>query len=208
MLTAVILVGVAAEAGAWALVTRGRRSVWVVMSATLATMGVAVLIVRAPSLSPRVAPGAALAVGLGGGVGLYLATRVFVALMASRWPALLRHSRETYSRRGRMPLAAAVLLAAVVNASGEELFWRGLVQTRWSHGLGTAGGGLLAWATFVVANLPSANLAIVAGAVVGGAVWTALAWWTHGVLASLACHGLWTALMLVFPVVRPVGEGP
>ncbi len=208
MVTAVILLGVVAEAGAWAVVARGRRSVWVVMSATLATMGVAVLIVRAPSLSPRVEPGVALAVGLGGGVALYLATRVFVALVSLPWPALLRHSQDAYSRRGRMPLFAAVLLAAVVNVSGEELFWRGLVQTRWSHDLGATGGGLLAWAAFVVANLPSANLAIVAGGVVGGAVWTALAWWTHGVLASLACHGLWTALMIVFPVVRPVGGGP
>jgi membrane protease YdiL (CAAX protease family) len=48
----------------------------------------------------------------------------------------------------------------------------------------------------------SRNLAIVAGAVVGGAVWCGLCAWTGGVGASLACHVAWTALMLVFPVVR------
>ncbi len=202
MVGAVILLGFAAEAGAWVLVARGRKSVWVVMSVTLATMGAVVLLVRAPSLSPRVATSASLAAGLAAGAALYLATRAFVTLASGPWPALRRHSLETYARRGRLPLAAAVALAAVVNVAGEELFWRGLVQTRWSQGFGTTGGALLAWLAFVAANIPSANLAIVAGAFVAGAVWTALAWWTHGVLASLACHGSWTALMLVFPVVR------
>ena len=52
-------------------------------------------------------------------------------------------------------------------------------------------------------NAASGFLALVAGAVVGGAVWGALAWWTHGVLAPLLCHGVWTGLMLVRPPVRP-----
>ena len=59
---------------------------------------------------------------------------------------------------------------------------------------------------FVLANLPSANLAIAAGAVVGGAVWVALAWWTGGVLASLACHIVWTGMMIAFPVLRAPTE--
>ena len=208
MVAAIIVLGVAAEAGAWAVVARGGRSVWVVMSSTLAAMGVAVMLVRGPSLSPRVAAGGALAAGLGAGAALYLATLAFVSLVSGPWPALRRQSLQTYARRGRLPLAAAVSLAAVVNAGGEELFWRGLVQPQWTHSVGTASGAALAWLAFVAVSLPSANLAIVAGAVVGGAVWGALAWWTHGVLASFACHGLWTALMLVFPVVRPAGDEP
>jgi membrane protease YdiL (CAAX protease family) len=38
--------------------------------------------------------------------------------------------------------------------------------------------------------------------VVGGAVWVGLAWWTGGVLASLACHIVWTGMMVAFPVLR------
>jgi len=56
----------------------------------------------------------------------------------------------------------------------------------------------------VVVNATSGLLALVAGALVGGVVWGALAWWTHGVLAALLCHGVWTGLMLVRPpVARP-----
>jgi hypothetical protein len=35
--------------------------------------------------------------------------------------------------------------------------------------------------------------------VVGGVAWAALAAWTGGVLASVASHLAWTALMLVRP---------
>jgi membrane protease YdiL (CAAX protease family) len=38
---------------------------------------------------------------------------------------------------------------------------------------------------------------------VGGALWGGLAWWTGGIAASLASHGVWTAMMLA----RPPGSG-
>ena len=56
-----------------------------------------------------------------------------------------------------------------------------------------------AWLGYVVANISSRCLPIVAGAVVGGALWAGLAWWSGGVLASLASHILWTGLMLALP---------
>ena len=59
--------------------------------------------------------------------------------------------------------------------------------------------GFLAWLAYLAANVPSANLAIIAGAVVGGAVWGALAFWTGGVVACLACHAVWTELMIAMP---------
>ena len=57
----------------------------------------------------------------------------------------------------------------------------------------------------MLANLPSANLRS-RPARVGGAVWVGLAWWTGGVLASLACHIVWTGLMVAFPVLRAPAE--
>ncbi len=62
-----------------------------------------------------------------------------------------------------------------------------------------AAAAMAAWVGYVVANMPSRSLPIVAGAVVGGALWTGLAWWSGGVLASLASHILWTGLMLACP---------
>jgi len=207
MAATVMIAGALLEFAAWWAVSWKGLSIWVAMGIALPAMGIAALVVGEPSLSPAVSAGRAVAAGAGAGVALYLATRLFVAAIRP-WPACQRHSVQMYARQAGLPLALAVVLAAAVMAPGEELFWRGLFQVKLGDVLdGRAAGAALAWAAFAVANLPSRNLAIIAGAVVGGAVWAALAWWTGGVLASIVCHSLWTALMLAFPVVRAPFSG-
>lgn len=196
-----MVVGVLAEGAAWWAAARG-RSVWTVMTPTLVVLGLAALLTRVPEPSPAVTAGTAALAGAAAGVVLYLATRAFLWVVRG-WRAFREHSVQMYRRRAGLPLWTAVVLSAVIMVTGEELFWRGLFQARLSSALDArAAGAALAWVAFVIANLPSANLAIVAGAVVGGAAWTALGWWTHGFLASLTCHAVWTGLMIAAPVVR------
>jgi membrane protease YdiL (CAAX protease family) len=200
METVVAALGFAAVAVAWWLVGRG-ASVWTTVTPVLAAMGVAALLVGPPEWSADVSTAASIATGLAVGIALYLATRAFVRVVA-RWHGFRRHAERIYDRRGRLSLGAAVALSVALSIPGEELFWRGLVLGEARSGFGPAAAASLTSAWYVLANLPSANLAVVAAAVVGGAVWTALAWWSGGVLASLACHGVWTVLMLALPVVR------
>lgn len=203
---ALAVVGIALESFAWFRVSRG-GSVWAWMTPTLAGLGVAALIAGPPPLSPEVGAGTAVAVGLVGGLGLYVATRVFF-VVAGRWEPLRRHSVAMYVRQGGLSLGLALALSVGLSVPGEELFWREFVQLELVPALdgATVLAAVLAWGAFVFANLFSRNLAIAAGAVVGGAVWCGLCWWTGGVAASLACHVLWTALMLAFPVVRLPSE--
>ena len=205
MVVAVMIGGALVEVAAWWAVSRGEVSVWVAMGVALPAMGIAAVTVRAPSLSATVSAEVAVATGVAAGVALYLATRLFVA--AIRWRTFQRHSVQLYARQAGLPLVGAIVLAAVVTAPGEELFWRGMFQAELSVALDSSTvGAAIAWAAYVGANLSSRNLAIIAGALVGGAVWSALAWWTGGTLASIVSHALWTALMLGFPVVHvPVG---
>ena len=67
----------------------------------------------------------------------------------------------------------------------------------------TVAGGILvllgAVALVEARRLAALREEMVAGAVVGGALWAGLAWWSGGVLASLASHILWTGCMLAFP---------
>jgi membrane protease YdiL (CAAX protease family) len=172
-------------------------------------MGVVALVVGPIAWSPDVAPGVSVAVGLGLGVLLYVATRIAMVIM-SRWSTFRRHSLEMYRKQGGLSLWVALLLSIALSVPGEELFWRGFFQGQLESSLEgrTALAAVLAWVAFVLANLPSANLAIAAGAVVGGAVWVALAWWTGGVLASLACHIVWTGMMVAFPVLRESADAP
>jgi len=205
----VMVAGLIAEIGAWSLVARG-RNVWTTMTPTLATMGLVALIVGPIAWSPDVGAGVSVVVGLVLGVALYVATRIAIAVIG-RWDTFRRHSLEMYRKQGGLSLGVALALSIALSVPGEELFWRGLFQGQLVSALDgrTALAAAIAWVAFVVANLASLNLAIAAGAIVGGAVWVALAWWTGGVLAPLACHIVWTGLMIAFPVVRePAVEAP
>lgn len=201
-----MVVGFGAEAVAWWFVGIRRANVWFAMTPVLGAMGVAALLAEPPAWSPDVATGVAAAAGVGGGVALYLGTRAFVAVVRP-WEAFGRHALGMYLRQGGLSVPAALLLSVFIVVPGEELFWRGLVRAELAEVVdGSVVPAMLAWAAYVAANLPSANLAIVAGAVVGGAAWTALGSWTGGVLAPLACHAVWTALMIALPVVPRAPE--
>jgi membrane protease YdiL (CAAX protease family) len=198
----VMVAGLVAEIVAWSLVARG-RNVWTTMTPTLATMGLVALIVGPIAWSPEVAAGVSVVVGLVLGVALYVATRVAIVVIG-RWKTFRQHSLEMYRKQGGLSLGVALALSIALSVPGEELFWRGLFQGQLVSALDgrTALAAAIAWLAFVVANLASRNLAIAAGAIVGGAAWVALAWWTGGVLAPLACHILWTGMMIAVPVVR------
>ena len=196
-----MVAGLLAETGAWWLVARG-RNIWTTMLPVLGSMGLAALLVGPPAWSPDVSAGASVTLGLAAGVALYVATREAVVVIG-RWEPFRRHSLEMYRKQGGLSLAAALLLSIAVSVPGEELFWRGLFQGELTDALDGSGvAPVLAWAGFVVASLPSGNLAITAGAVVGGGVWVALAWWSGGILAPIACHVVWTGLMIAVPVIR------
>jgi membrane protease YdiL (CAAX protease family) len=204
----VMVAGLIAEIVAWSLVARG-RNVWTTMTPTLATMGLVALIVGPIAWSPDVAAGVSVVVGLALGVALYVATRIAIAVIG-RWETFRRHSLEMYRKQGGLSLGVALALSIALSVPGEELFWRGLFQGQLVSAFDgrSALAAVVALLAFVVANLASRNLAIAAGAVVGGAVWVALAWWTGGVLAPLACHIVWTGMMIAFPVVREPAPEP
>jgi membrane protease YdiL (CAAX protease family) len=202
MQAVVVALGLIVEGVAWWLVAFRRLSVWTVMSPVLVALGVAAIAAGPVAWSPRLDATVALAGGLLAGMVLYLATRAFVIAVRG-WGAFQAQSAGMYLRQGRLSTSAALGLSVVLMVPGEELFWRGLVQPHIATAVDgrTLLAATLTWGGFVLANLPSANLAIVAGAAVGGAVWSALGWWCGGALAPLASHAVWTALMLAFPVV-------
>jgi membrane protease YdiL (CAAX protease family) len=204
MTTAVIAIGSMAQLVAWWLVSSRGRSIWTTLGAVLAVAGVLALLVGRPPLAGDQPVWLASAVGLIVGVSLFVATRVFVAVVAPRWSTFDQQARAIY-RAGDEGIRAHAVLAAGAVAAGEELFWRGLTQEELKTRFGAAAAGaVVAWLGYVVVNLPSRNLAVAAGAVVGGAAWGVLAWWSAGVLASTVCHATWTALMLARP---PVSTG-
>jgi membrane protease YdiL (CAAX protease family) len=168
------------------------------MALCLGALGILSLLTGEVRAGTRPSLPALVVLGIGAGVALYLATAVFLSLVR-RWTTLTRHATALYARGEGLPVITVVILAAGITAGGEELLWRGVVQTVAAGTVGSLAGALLAWGMYVATNAFSGSLPIILGALVGGAVWTALALWTGGVAASLACHAAWTALMVTLP---------
>jgi membrane protease YdiL (CAAX protease family) len=196
MIPVLIAAGALGMVIGWRLSVSGKISIWVSSPVLFLAIGSAALATGRVSLSPKVNPWLAAIAGAGAG-----ATAVFV-WVASRWEVFDRHVAELYARRTGLPLPAAILLAAGITAPGEEVFWRGLAQWRFAEGLGWPKAVLVVLGASVACYLASQSLPIIAGAVVAGAVWGGLALWTHGVLASILCHVVWTALMVGVPPGR------
>jgi membrane protease YdiL (CAAX protease family) len=198
MQAAIMVLGALAEAVGWRLVATGRAMVWRTMSAILLVMGVAAVLARPPVAATRVGDGVALVVGVGSGLALYVATRAFVAV-AAMWEPFRTGVVERYQDAAVVTLPVSLALSLLIMVPAEELFWRSLLKGRFDQSLPALAAAVWTWLAYVGANLASGSLPIVAGAVVGGAVWTGLAFWSGGVLASLVSHMLWTGLMLALP---------
>jgi len=207
----VAIIGIVASALAWRLVAGG-RDVWATMPPLFVVLGlVAVLLLPSldapfPGASRQLAATYQIGLGLLAGAALFLATRSFVSV-AGRSRTFAGQMRDAYRRADTVSLPTAIALAVFVVAVGEELFWRGLVyRVGVDRGLSTGIAAAIGWVLYVVANRPSRLVPIIAGAIVGGALWGGLAWWTGGILASIASHMLWTGLMLGFSPGPPRAE--
>jgi membrane protease YdiL (CAAX protease family) len=197
MQIAVIAAGFALEVVAWRAVAAGRASLWRLMVGVFAIHGVVAAVVLPPIASGSETLAVALAAGVGSGLALWAGTLAFVAV-AVRWQPFRTDVAERYSRAAEVSLPVAIALSILVAVPGEELFWRNLVQRRFGVSSEMLG-AVVAWLGYVAMNTASGSLPFIAGAVVGGAVWGGLAWWSGGIAASLASHGVWTALMLARP---------
>jgi membrane protease YdiL (CAAX protease family) len=197
---ALAIVGPVAHAASWWVIRTGRRSIWSASGVTMAALGILAVAIGPVHASERFGLVAAVGIGIASGVVLYGSTVAFLAVTTRRMPALARQTSSLYQERGACSVVGALAIPLLVTAPGEELLWRGTVFGVVEEWLGSPGAAaVVTWAGFVAVNLVSVSLPIVLGAVVGGAAWTALAWWTGGVAASIACHVVWTGLMIAVP---------
>jgi membrane protease YdiL (CAAX protease family) len=198
MRVAIVGLAIAVEVAGWRLVAAGRASVWRLMTVVFAIQAGIALALGGWALTGTRGWGREVGIGAAVGIALYGATRAFVAV-AVAWSPFRRDVRRRYQGRSEVALPTALVLGVCVAVPGEELFWRGLVQSE-LVGVSTAAlAAIGAWVGYVLVNAASGSLVFLAGGIVGGAVWGGLAWWSGAVTASLACHTVWLVLMLAFP---------
>lgn len=190
--------GPAVVAGAWLMVRSRRLSVWAAMAPTFAVLAALAVATGKVQGTGDVHLAAGVGAGAAGGLALYAAT-VVLANALDRWPGFAGQVAEAYGRRGHLSVAASLALSILIVVPGEELLFRGVVQSVAADAVGELPGALVAWGAYASANLASGSAPVILGAVGPGAVWGAVALWTGGVAAGLACHAVWTGLMIARP---------
>jgi membrane protease YdiL (CAAX protease family) len=101
--------------------------------------------------------------------------------------------------RGGLPTIVVALVAALVIAPLEELFWRGSVQPSLGVGRTPTEAILLTTAAFAGFHLPTLQLPLISAAALGGLVWGWLRERTDGLAAPVVAHAIWTGAMVLVP---------
>ncbi len=126
----------------------------------------------------------------------------FIGNAASRalFPFAERGIASVYGFKSGVSTIRIGLLLAVVIGPGEELFWRGFLQRRFSARFGPGRGFLAATLLYTAVHLGSGNPMLVLAAAVCGVFWGLLYRRTGSALLCAVSHTLWDlAVFLFFP---------
>lgn len=98
-----------------------------------------------------------------------------------------------------LPTIAVAMIAGLVIAPLEELFWRGAVQPSLGAGRPPLAATAVGTAAFLAFHLPTLQLPLIGAALLGGVAWGWLRERTEGLAAPVVAHAIWTATMVLAP---------
>jgi membrane protease YdiL (CAAX protease family) len=198
------LAGALAAAGVieWAIWAWRPAAFWVLIAAGTALLGLLAVGLRRGWIRDRGPRQGDFAIGLGAAVVLYLAFWVLRRVLGAVWPAAVGQLAALYGLVFSAPWQLAALLAALVVAPAEELFWRGLVLPGLrQRGLGPAAAVGAAAFAYGAAHLFSGSVVLALGAFAAGVGWGALYLATGRLAPGIVSHALWDlAVLLLFPL--------
>jgi membrane protease YdiL (CAAX protease family) len=179
-----------------AAASSGRLGLWTAIGGAAVSLGVAVLLLERPAPAVLLQPSARrVLLGAVAGAAMAAATYVLYPLTIRLAPFIATDTATLYAAfRAPSYLLASVALVPVI--VGEELVWRGVVQTALVPRAGTPGSVLLAAAVYGLVHAPLGSPVLVAVAFCCGLVWGTLRATTASLVPSLVAHLLWDALVL------------
>jgi len=197
VIAALVVLGIIAQIAAWHLARIGRLDTWMALGWVFVVLGLVCILTGEVELWGSFSPWEAAGAGLLSALVLFAFTRLFLQV-ARVWSRFAADTDRLYADRGKFPVALAVVIAAVV-ASGEEMFWRGVVQGSLVEVVGTWGAAGASLLGYALVSLAAGSVPITVASIVAGAVWSALTAWSGGVAAAVVCHSVWTGLMIALP---------
>jgi membrane protease YdiL (CAAX protease family) len=182
---------------------RGPRSrFWQRMTVTGLTLGTLALAAEPPLRRTRIGVREVLA-GLGSAGLLYGLFQIGDRMARRIMPAGEAEINAIYGLDKLRPRGELAARLAFIIGPAEELFWRGLVQTRLMRRYGTLPGLGLGMAAYGGAHLVTGNLTLIGAATVAGAFWGTLAAFGVPPGALIVSHSAWDVfIFLIAPTVQ------
>jgi membrane protease YdiL (CAAX protease family) len=177
--------------------------IWPAVGGAAVVLGLAVAVFDGAALRPALRPRARLvAVGVTSGVLMAAATHLLYPALARLSPAVAAETARLYASFRTLPpvVAAAALLPVVV---GEELVWRGVVQTALARRFGPWRGVALAALAYGLAHAPLGSPLLAAVALVCGAVWGTLRAASGSLVPGLLAHLVWDVVVFLWLPLAP-----
>jgi membrane protease YdiL (CAAX protease family) len=129
---------------------------------------------------------------------LMMASRLFPALLPDR----AGNIASVYANLGGLSPALVSLLLFFPIGFGEELFWRGFVQRRFSERWSASSAFALTTLLYTAIHLPTGNPVLILAALTCGVFWGGFYWATGSLVPVLVSHMLWDPFIFVIAPIR------
>jgi membrane protease YdiL (CAAX protease family) len=189
---ACVVVGIVASASAGAL------GIWLALGGASVALGVAIFVLDRATALRLLRPSVRLVlVGAAVGWSMAAATYLLYPVLARALPFIPTDTARLYASFRAPPLviAAPALLPVIL---GEELVWRGVVQTAVVRRLGPWRGVPVAALAYALAHAPLGSPVLVVVALSCGMAWSALRAVSASLVPSLLAHLAWDILVLLW----------
>jgi membrane protease YdiL (CAAX protease family) len=143
-----------------------------------------------------------VAAGLSAGVAMVAATYVLFPVVTMHMPGLLTATAGLYRLMGIPHAGPLVLLVLSMIIAGEEILWRGIVQSAVAERVNSGSAVLLSATVYGLSHAPIGSPLLVAVAVICGLVWSLLRWKYDSLIPSLIAHLMWDFAILLHPVAN------
>ena len=196
------IIGMMAAVSLWTFAFSRKRRFWETMAVGVGSLGAFALYANPALRRSRPRP-RDLASGLSTAVALYGVFQVGDRLARRFLPTGSADIEDVYRRRALAPTPFIALALGLLIAPGEELFWRGLVNSYLTQELGPVKGNALGATIYGGVHVVTGNFTLFGAAGIAGAFWS-LQWLLEGRMAAqVVSHVVWDLwIFLVQPTVR------
>ena len=181
-----------------AAASTGLLGIWLAIGGAAVGLGGAVLVLDHAAARRSLQPSTRLAlIGTGAGGLMAAATYLLYPALVRLSPSIATDTARLYaSFRALPPVIASLALLPVI--IGEELVWRGVVQTELVRRLGPWRGVILAALAYALAHAPLGSPLLVAVALLCGIIWGTLRAASGSLVPSLLAHLVWDVVVFLW----------